>query len=169
MMVAGENTVEHYTIPTAFGNLELHFTDGKHVFASTPRGSALTVNRVQYHVGCHIYLWSTGEWQIGNEDVDAYTRRQSLHMTRVDWVKVNDMYPSRAAWDKAASDIWLAVHNFAINNPGIVREAQLEHLRNEYDKAEAASIDAKKAYDQAVLERAQAHDRLMKFRNMEAA
>ena len=147
---------ETFTLQTTLGPLNIQFTDAKHAYISTGRDNAVTVNRVQYSVGCHVYLWSDGAWRIGQEQDEIYLQRQSFHMTRANWFKYKDAHPSKSAWDKAAGEIGLAAHNFAVNNPAVIRDAHREHLREvaeklerEYTEALLAADEARKQFDLA--------------------
>jgi hypothetical protein len=154
-----------HKIETSLGPLYLTFTSADHVCAHTSRqnDSALTVNRVQYSVNAHVYLWSDGTWNLGEEGKDAYQRRQSLHATRFHWIKVSDMYPSQPARDKMTSVVEQAVRNFAVSNAGIIRAAQLQHLQEELEKAEVIERETREAHGTAELARQQAAQALNDF------
>ena len=147
---------EIHTLQTTLGPLSIQFTDAKHAYISTGLDNPVTVNRVQYLVECHVYLWSDGVWHIGEEGKNEWEQRQSLYMSRVGWVNYKDAHPSRSAHNKAAQELRLAAHNFAVNNPAIIRDAQREHLREVaeqqdklYADAMAAAFEIRRQRDQA--------------------
>jgi hypothetical protein len=139
---------EQHQINSKFGALVAVLTDANHAHVSTA-GVGITVNKVEYHVNCHLYRWSDGTWHIGQEGKNQYEQRQSLHMTRKNWVRVNDMYPSRAAFDKAAPEIRQAFVDFVHANPVLATEAQWEHLQDALESAESKYAEALAAADEA--------------------
>jgi hypothetical protein len=154
---------EIYTLQTTLGPLSIQFTDAKHAYISTGLDNTVTVNRVQYLVRCHVYLWSDGVWHIGEEGKNEWEQRQSLYMTRVGWVNYKDTHPSRSAHNKAAQELRLAAHNFAVNNPAIIRDAQREHLREVAEKLEREYVEALNAADEIRKNRNLAQDAYDKF------
>ncbi len=132
---------EQHQINSKFGALVAVLTDANHAHVSTA-GVGITVNKVEYHVNCHLYRWSDGAWHIGQEGKNQYEQRQSVHMTRKNWVRVNDMYPSRAAFDKAAPEIRQAFVDFVHANPDTAVVAQRQHLADALEAAEQRHQDA---------------------------
>src|ERR1700721_1718650 len=99
--------MENYSkIETKFGNMYLTATGEGHIFAdanhncgganlSEPeRHGPLTINRVQYGVNCHFYLWADGEWRIGMESGDWSQRYHSLYGSKLTSKGYNDSHMS---------------------------------------------------------------------------
>jgi hypothetical protein len=103
--------MDDMTLHTNLGTLQIRFTDKAHAYVHAE--APLTVLRVEYHVSCHVYLWSDGKWHVGQEAGSDYQRRLCLHMTRANWMKYSDSHPSDAAHKKAGEAITLAVNAFA--------------------------------------------------------
>jgi hypothetical protein len=140
---------EQHEIKSKFGALVAVLTDASHAHVSTA-GVGIIVNKVEYHVNCHLYRWTTGEWHIGQEGKNTYGQRQSLHMTRKSWTTVATMYPSKAAYDKAAPEIRQAFVDFVHANPVVTTLAQREHLQDVLESAESKYAEALAAADEAL-------------------
>lgn len=157
---------ERYPLPVVYGpdSMEITFTDATHCYVTYTRTGVQRINQVEYRGNAHLFLWSDGRFRIGQETETSYERRNQLFLNRVDWVKYSQSHASESARDKFASEVEQAVNNFAVNNPGIIQDAQREHLQNKYDAAADAASKAKEVYDQAVEARGDAHKALMSFR-----
>lgn len=132
--------MEPYKMETPLGNLYLSFTDNNHVHVTSGRDEALTVRKVQYHVGIHVYRYADGQWYIGEEGQDDYQKRRSLYTTRVDNWSESVSEPARKT---IAEEVTQAVRNFVVNNSGILLYAEREYRRLEYDKAIQAVTEKK--------------------------
>jgi hypothetical protein len=109
----------------------------------------LTLRGVSYYLNAHLHKWADGQWHIGEEGRNDYERRQSAHITRCDWKKTADMYPSHSAAEKIRATIEAAVNAYVKDHPEILTQAQAEHLRAEFVRADAEYTTAWEAAGKA--------------------
>lgn len=156
--------MENYSLEIPLlGALEIVFTDATHCHVSNPRGGVVKVRGVELRPSAHMFLWSDGRWHLGRETENTYQQGQHLSVTRANWTKVSDMYASQSARKKIASEFEVAVNNFALGNPAIIRAAQLEHLHDTMRRAEGKCAEAAQALLEAKTAQEAAQDAYEQF------
>lgn len=158
-------------IETKFGALWLTATDGAHICAHNGRNfshatqtweeAPLSVRGVAIGANIHLYRWSDGSWNIGEEGKNTYEHRQSSHLSRTDnWKKE----VSESARKAINAETERAVREFVAANPAMLNDAETEHLADEVSKAATAMQEAARAYDEARSAHATAYEALKSHR-----
>ena len=139
----------NHELTTSLGLLEIVFTDANHCHVSYPRNSEITLRGVAYRVSCHLFRWTDNQFHVGREDQNTYERRQQLHVTRAQWVKVSDMNASESARTKIEAVVTMAANEFVKANPDAITAAQREYLQDKLEAAETKYAEAVAAADEA--------------------
>jgi hypothetical protein len=157
---------ERYPLPTVYGpdSMEIAFTDAQHCYATYTREGVQRINQVEYRGNAHLFLWADGRWHIGRETDTPCERHNQLFLNRVEWTNYNKSHASESARAKFASEVELAVNNFAVSNLGIITDAQREHLQDKLEAAEHAYAELVAKADEARAERDKAQAAVDAFR-----
>jgi hypothetical protein len=156
---------EKIGIGTKYGIAHMVFTENDHCHVSTgDEGTHFKVNTVAYRLSVHLYRWAAdGKFHVGEESKNTYERRMSLHGVREQWEKVSDMNITQAAREKVEPVIENAVNKFATDNEHILRAAEVEHLKDIFERAEADYNEAVEAAAKAEMERNTAKEAFENF------
>lgn len=135
----------YYKIESPFGNLWVVPTQKDHIYLSCghnindpkeyPEGTRqgpLVINKVDYCVNCHFYLWKDGKWHIGMENDNA-SRIGCLYLSKVNYHNPSDRFPW-AAYKKITEQLPLYINQWAMENFDKIALAHLEHLNDVMEK-----------------------------------
>lgn len=158
----------YYKLETKLGNVWLHPTQADHIYvdfghnlnvaeeSATGRHGPLTIRGVVYSGSIHMYLWSDGSWHVGPENAKSdYDRRQSLYMSRYDARTYTGSFPTPAARKSVEEIVPPLVNEWAKANPEALKDAEIEHVSAEYERARETwheALQASKKAEQAVLD-----------------
>ena len=152
----------YYKLETPFGNVWLKPTSGTHIHADAnsnhnaadeyPTGSRkgpVTVNRVEYGAGAHLYLHPDGIWRIG-QDNSSQAAYNSLYMSRSIFSgNFSRDEASNAARLKYGNALTALVNDWVKQHPRELAEAALEDAENNIERAVETSNRAEAAYQEA--------------------
>ena len=133
--------MEKQTMETPFGTMELTATNGKHIHVGSSGDSM--VNGVAYGISVHFYLWKDGCWHVGMEsDGGEYTRViNALYMNKRNSSNYSDRGPTDAARKKVLTILPALLSGWALLNPTVLMEAEVNDYTKQVEKVEAEITD----------------------------
>lgn len=103
--------------------IEMRPTEGNHVFVECGN---LTVNRVEYYMTAHYFLWQDGNFHLGKEEQKPYQQKGNLYMSR----KGTMSYPSESAKKKTIAILDEAVNKWVKESKHLLIDAELKYILN---------------------------------------
>ena len=135
-----------FVIETKYGKFDLTPTekDHIHVHSSEDRYGYPKINKVPYHVSCHLYRWGDNKFYIGRQGTDEWKRGQSLYMTRPkrDYKK---SFPSESAKKKMLEELERVVNLWADAEPLHMVMAERLYISDAIKSRKAALKELKEA------------------------
>lgn len=140
----------YFTLQTELGAIRILPTEASHIYVTGlgADSAQLTVNRVEYYVSGHLYLWADGKFYFGREG-DRTSQIHEPYMRKVGVANYNDQHPSQAALRKAREVLTKVVNEWAYANPKAMAEAELERRRTLLTKAREEEEKAAVGYEEA--------------------
>jgi hypothetical protein len=140
-------------VVTSLGPIWIVPTEASHIHASNGSNALngdrslphvhtpFTVRGVEICVSAHLYKWRDGKWRIGREESSAYEQRQSLYLSRLgNW----NTEVSESARKKIADIVTAVVGEWVAQSSAKLQQAEVEHLEDEYERAQNDHLEAQK-------------------------
>ncbi len=150
-------------VSTKLGPIFITPTEANHLHVSSRNGydregGLLTLRGCEYYVSAHYYRYKDSSFQLGpefkenGEPTNSYDRRQSLY--------ISNHAASESARNKIAEAVTNAVNEWAAANPHVIAAANIEHLRNKIESAQADVDNAKEVLSKAAADLKTAEENL---------